>query len=100
MFVDRLRAALGPALRPRGLAVGFAALLLAGAGAHSLPPAAVQAAQGSTGPQADFSIADLYNCDPSAPASSCDRNVQGIAPVLDLLFPGPGDYQLANSGSY
>jgi hypothetical protein len=99
MFADRLGAALRPATRPRGLSLALATALLAVAGVHTLPPAGVHAAQ-STGPQADFSIADIYSCDPHAPASVCDRNVQGIAPVLDLIFPGPGDYQLASSGSY
>src|SRR5579872_3327458 len=99
MFADRLRTAFRPALRPRTLALALLVALLSGAWAYRLPSVSVHAATPS-GPPADFSIADIYNCDPSAPANSCDRNVQGIAPVLDLIFPGPGDYQLANGGSY
>jgi hypothetical protein len=87
------------ALRPRrGLLFALVALV-AFAGARSVQPSVTRAAT-PTGPRADYSVADIYNCDAGSAAGACDRNAQGIAPDLDLIFPGPGDYQLATSGSY
>lgn len=92
---DRVLVA-GPRRFGRRWLLALLVACLAVAGVRSLP---LHAAAGEQ-PQSDYSIVDIYNCDPTAPGGSCDRTVQGISPVLDLFFPGPGEYQLASAGSF
>lgn len=61
------------------------------------PP--VHAAAGET-PQADYNLVQAFNCDPGGSPGACDQMARGISPVIDMYFPGPGDYQLTGSGSY
>jgi hypothetical protein len=85
---------------PRLLVVGMVlALLLALAGGTAGRPTPLRAATVPAQPRADYSVADIYGCTAASPPGTCDQLVQGLAPTLDLIFPGPGDYQLAQTGS-
>jgi len=82
-------------LRPRRLLMLLAVAAFAATGVR-----AERAVHAAEPPQADFSLAQVFNCDPGGAPNSCNQIVRGIAPVVDLFFPGPGDYQVQDTGSY
>src|SRR5579875_2784497 len=86
---------------PRLLVAGLIlSLLFALASRTTGRPTLLRAATVPAQPRADYSVADIYGCTAASPPGACDRLVQGLAPTLDLIFPGPGDYQLSQTGSY